>query len=64
MGPGGQHAVLPAEIMTVLRDATAAMAQGRAITVAPHDEVLSGFELTSRFLSRCQRRWRRASHPG
>jgi len=41
MGPGGQHVVLPAEIFAVLRDVTAAMAQGRAITVAPHEQVLS-----------------------
>jgi len=41
VGPGGERVVLPPEIFAVLRDVTEAMVQGRAITVAPHEQVLS-----------------------
>lgn len=39
--PSGHRVVLPAEIYTVLLDITKAMAEGRAITIAPHEQVLS-----------------------
>lgn len=39
--PSGHRVALPAEIYTVLLDITKAMAEGRAITIAPHEQVLS-----------------------
>lgn len=39
--PDGQRVALPAEIYTILLDITKAMADGRAITIAPHEQVLS-----------------------
>ncbi|UZJ27042.1 helix-turn-helix domain-containing protein (plasmid) [Rhodococcus antarcticus] len=39
--PSGHRVALPAEIYTVLLDVTKAMAEGRAITIAPHEQVLS-----------------------
>jgi excisionase family DNA binding protein len=39
--PSGHRVVLPAEIYTVLLDITRAMAEGRAITIAPQAQVLS-----------------------
>lgn len=40
-GPDGSSVALPPEIHTVLLTVARAMAQGRAITVAPHEQVLS-----------------------
>lgn len=39
--PDGQRVTLPAEIYAVLLNITQAMAEGRAITIAPHEQVLS-----------------------
>jgi len=39
--PNGHRVALPPEIYTVLLDITKAMAEGRAITIAPHEQVLS-----------------------
>lgn len=33
-GPGGEHLVLPPEVLEVLRDVVRAMAQGQAVTIA------------------------------
>lgn len=41
VGPDGQPVPLPPEILAILREVTQAMADGRAITVAPHAQVLS-----------------------
>jgi len=41
VGPSGERVELPPEIFAVLRDVTQAMADGRAITVAPHEQILS-----------------------
>ncbi|MGH3401549.1 MAG: helix-turn-helix domain-containing protein [Streptosporangiaceae bacterium] len=43
-GPDGTGLELPGEIFEVLRDVVAALAQGLAITVAPHQTVLSTSE--------------------
>jgi excisionase family DNA binding protein len=43
-GPDGTRLDLPGEIFEVLRDVVAALAQGLAITVAPHQTVLSTSE--------------------
>jgi len=43
-GPDGTRLNLPGEIFDVLRDVVAALAQGLAITVAPHRTVLSTSE--------------------
>ena len=43
-GPDGTRLELPGEIFEVLRDVVAAPAQGLAITVAPHQTVLSTSE--------------------
>ena len=43
-GPDGTRLELPGEIFEVLRDVVAALAQGLAITVAPHQTVLSTSE--------------------
>ena len=39
--PNGHRVALPPEIYSVLLDITKAMAEGRAITIAPHEQVLS-----------------------
>lgn len=39
--PDGQRVALPVEIYTVLLNITKAMAEGRAVTIAPHEQVLS-----------------------
>jgi excisionase family DNA binding protein len=41
VGPDGSEIALPDEIVTVLRDVVRAMAHGQAITLAPHDTVLT-----------------------
>ncbi len=41
VGPDGSQIALPDEVLAVLRDAVRAMAQGQAITLAPHDTVLT-----------------------
>lgn len=41
IGPDGIHLELPGEIFEVLREVVAALSQGLAITVAPHQTVLS-----------------------
>ncbi|MDO4900562.1 helix-turn-helix domain-containing protein [Actinomyces sp.] len=41
VGPDGQTVGLPAEVHRVLMDVVRAMSQGRAITVAPVDQVLT-----------------------
>jgi excisionase family DNA binding protein len=46
-GPDGTRLELPGEIFEVLRDVVAALAQGLAITVAPHQTVLSTSEAAS-----------------
>jgi excisionase family DNA binding protein len=46
-GPDGTRLELPGEIFEVLRDVVAALAQGFAITVAPHQTVLSTSEAAS-----------------
>jgi excisionase family DNA binding protein len=45
--PDGTRLDLPDEIFEVLRDVVAALAQGMAITVAPHQTVLSTSEAAS-----------------
>jgi excisionase family DNA binding protein len=47
IGPDGTRLELPGEISEVLRDVVAALAQGLAITVAPHQTVLSTSEAAS-----------------
>lgn len=41
VSPDGSRIALPDEIFTVLRDAVRAMAQGQAVTLAPHDTVMT-----------------------
>jgi excisionase family DNA binding protein len=41
VGPDGSQIALPDEVFVVLRDAVRAMAHGQAITLAPHDTVLT-----------------------
>lgn len=41
VGPDGAQIALPDEVFEVLRDAVRAMAQGQAITLAPHDTVMT-----------------------
>ncbi len=41
VGPDGQHIPLPVEVFTVLRDAVMVMAEGKAVTIAPHDTVMT-----------------------
>jgi excisionase family DNA binding protein len=41
VGPDGEHIALPQELFEVLRQAAVAMARGQAITIAPHDAVLT-----------------------
>lgn len=41
VGPDGSQIALPDEVFIVLRDAVRAMAHGQAITLAPHDTVLT-----------------------
>ncbi|WP_265522776.1 helix-turn-helix domain-containing protein [Oerskovia flava] len=41
VGPDGSQIALPDEVFLVLRDAVRAMARGQAITLAPHDTVLT-----------------------
>jgi excisionase family DNA binding protein len=43
-GPDGTRLELPAEVFEVLREVVAALSQGLAITVAPHQTVLSTSE--------------------
>ena len=43
-GPDGTRLDLPAEVFEVLREVVAALSQGLAITVAPHQTVLSTSE--------------------
>ena len=43
-GPDGTRLELPGEVFEVLREVVAALAQGLAITVAPHQTVLSTSE--------------------
>jgi excisionase family DNA binding protein len=43
-GPDGTRLELPGEVFEVLRDVVAALSQGLAITVAPHQTVLSTSE--------------------
>ena len=43
-GPDGTRLELPAEVFEVLREVVAALSQGLAITVAPHQTVLSTTE--------------------
>jgi excisionase family DNA binding protein len=43
-GPDGTQLELPGEVFEVLREVVAALAQGLAITVAPHQTVLSTSE--------------------
>ena len=40
-GASGERVELPPEIFAVLRDVTQAMADGRAITIAPHEQILN-----------------------
>lgn len=44
IGPDGTRIELPAEVFDVLRDVISALAKGLAITVAPHQTVLSTSE--------------------
>lgn len=44
IGPDGTRLDLPGEVFEVLREVVAAMSQGLAITVAPHQTVLSTSE--------------------
>lgn len=44
VGPGGERLELPPEIFEILRDVVEALAQGLAITIAPHQMVLSTSE--------------------
>jgi excisionase family DNA binding protein len=44
LGPGGERLELPAEVFEVLRDVVEALSRGLAITVAPHETVLSTSE--------------------
>lgn len=46
-GPDGTRLELPGEVFEVLRDVVAALSQGLAITVAPHQTVLSTSEAAS-----------------
>jgi excisionase family DNA binding protein len=41
IGPDGKRLELPGEVFEVLREVVAALSQGLAITVAPHQTVLS-----------------------
>ncbi|SDR82569.1 excisionase family DNA-binding protein [Corynebacterium timonense] len=41
LGPDGQHVPIPEEAFTVLRDVVEAMRLGKAITVAPVDQLLT-----------------------
>jgi hypothetical protein len=56
-GSDGTHLELPGEIFEVLQAVVAALAQGLAITVAPHQTVLSSSEAA-------KPAGRVASHPG
>jgi hypothetical protein len=44
VGPDGARLELPAEVFEVLRDVVEALSRGLAITVAPHETVLSTSE--------------------
>ncbi|MFD6176830.1 MULTISPECIES: helix-turn-helix domain-containing protein [unclassified Isoptericola] len=41
VGPDGSQIELPVEVFVVLRDAVRAMAHGQAVTLAPHDTVMT-----------------------
>lgn len=41
VGPNGEHVVLPHEVYTVLRDAVDALDQGKGVSIAPHDAVMT-----------------------
>lgn len=41
VGPDGSQIVLPPEVYEALRDVVKAMANGQAITIAPHDTILT-----------------------
>ena len=41
VGPDGSQIELPVEVFIVLRDAVRAMAHGQAVTLAPHDTVMT-----------------------
>jgi excisionase family DNA binding protein len=41
VGPAGERIELPAEVFTVLREVVLAMAEGEAVTVAPHHQTLT-----------------------
>src|SRR5215813_10306788 len=41
VGPDGIEIVLPGEVYRALREVVYAMAQGQAITIAPHDTILT-----------------------
>jgi excisionase family DNA binding protein len=41
VGPDGTQIVLPAEVYEVLSEVVTAMADGQAITIAPHDTILT-----------------------
>lgn len=41
LGAAGEHIILPPEVYEILRDSVVAMARGQAVTVAPHDAILT-----------------------
>lgn len=41
VGAAGEHITLPREVYEVLRDSLVAMARGQAVTIAPHDAILT-----------------------
>lgn len=41
VGAAGEHITLPHEVYEVLRDSVLAMARGQAVTIAPHDAILT-----------------------